>query len=77
MNRPLRTVEGRKRAVTVEGNEIKGHLFQMPLETESQDSDSHTIPSWPTGIKSKTKDWQREIREARKTTMGFSHLKPN
>ena len=73
----LKSVDSRKRAYTTEGNEIKGQLFQMPLDSQSQESDAHTIPSWPTGLKSKTKDWQREIREARKTTMGFSHLKPN
>ena len=67
----------RKRTTTVEGNEVKGQLFQIPLNTLQSESDTHTLPSWPKGLRSKTKDWQREIREARKTTMGVSHLQPN
>ena len=67
----------RKRATTVEGNEVKGQLFQIPLNTLQSESDTHTLPSWPKGLRSKTKDWQREMREARKTTMGVSNLKPN
>ena len=53
----MKSVDSRKRAMTTEGNEIKGQLFHMPIESNSKDSDAHTIPSWPTGLKSKTKDW--------------------